>query len=71
MLDVLNQQLELLTSQLGLVTAEHDQLLGDLQLLSAVGALTAERLRLNVVAFDPKAHFDAVRNQWFGETPPK
>ncbi len=69
-LDVLNQQLETLNAEVGEVMARHDSVGARLQLLAALGRLTAEDLRLDVQTFDPQAHYAAVRNKWFGQRPP-
>jgi outer membrane protein len=65
-LDVLNAEQELLTSRTNLVRAEHDEYVYAYQLLSAVGQLTAARLALPIQYYDPKVHYDKVKNKWFG-----
>jgi outer membrane protein len=69
-LDVLNAQLEYLTSQIGLVTAERDRLVAEYSLYAAVGRLDAQSLGLSVPYYDPIEHYDTVKNKWFGLTPP-
>ena len=63
--DVLNAETALLTAQLTLVTAEHDRLVYSYQVLANVGLLTADHLRLGV-SYDPKLHYDSVRDKWIG-----
>jgi outer membrane protein len=69
-LDVLNAQLEYLTSQIGLVTAERDRLVAEYSLYAAVGRLDAQSLGLSVPYYDPIEHYDTVKNKWFGLRPP-
>jgi len=66
--DVLNAETVLLTAQLTLATAQHDRLVASYQVLAATGQLTADHLRLGVY-YDPKLHYDAVRNKWIGLDP--
>jgi outer membrane protein len=65
-LDVLNAQQALLQSRTTLVTAEHDQVVFSYQLLSAVGRLNIPTLGLAVAEYDPRVHFDQVKNKWIG-----
>ena len=69
-LDVLNAQLELLTSQIGLVTALRDRVVAEYSLYAAVGRLDAQSLALSVPYYDPIEHYDTIKNKWFGLTPP-
>jgi outer membrane protein len=65
-LDVLNAEQELLDAQIDEVKSQHDRDLAILQIKSAVGQLTAENLKLPVKPYDPKRHYEDVRNQWAG-----
>lgn len=65
-LDVLDAEQELLDARVSLVTAERDQLVASLQLLSSVGQLTAEDLSLDVSLYDAESHFEDVRNTFIG-----
>jgi outer membrane protein len=69
-LDVLDQQQELLNAQVTLIIAQHDQVVAAFALLSAMGRLTAEHLRLPTPAYDPVEHYDAVEDKWFGVRTP-
>jgi outer membrane protein len=69
-LDVLNAQLELLTSEIGLVTAQRDRLVAEYSLCAAVGRLDAQSLGLSVPYYDSIEHYENVKNKWFGLTPP-
>ncbi len=65
-LDVLNSQRDLVDAQLTLVQAERDATVAAYNLLSAVGRLSAERLSLRVARYEPKEHYEAVRDKWYG-----
>jgi outer membrane protein len=65
-LDVLDAQRELVTQQSNLVTAQRNRIIGGYQLVASVGRLDATSLGLNVARYDPKQHYKAVRDQWFG-----
>lgn len=65
-LDVLTAAQNLLDAQVNLERARHDEMLASYQLLSAIGDLTAQSLKLSVTAYDPVKHYDEVRKQWIG-----
>ena len=65
-LDVLNAQQALLQSRTTLVQAEHDQVVDSYSLLSAIGRLNIPTLGLSVAEYDPRVHFDQVKNKWIG-----
>ncbi len=65
-LDVLNAEQELLTAEVNLVQARHDETVAGFQLKSTVGQLTAQALALPVQMYDPVKHYDEVRGQWIG-----
>lgn len=65
-LDVLNAQQALLQARTTLVQAEHDQVVNSYSLLSAVGRLNVPMLGLAVAEYDPRLHFNQVKNKWFG-----
>jgi outer membrane protein len=65
-LDVLDAQQELLDSQVSLVRAQRDQVVAAFQLDAALGELTAQRLDLPVVYYDPNEHYREVRDEWVG-----
>jgi outer membrane protein len=69
-LDVLNAQLELVTSQIGLVTALRDRVVAEYSLYAAIGRMDAQTLGLPVPYYDPIEHYDIVKNKWFGLRPP-
>ncbi len=69
-LDVLNAELAVLNARVQLVTAQHDQVVNSYTLLSAIGRLGVKNLGLSVVEYDPRVHFNQVRNKVFGEGTP-
>lgn len=69
-LDVLDAQRELVSQQSSLVTAQRNRIVSGYQLVSAVGRLDASNIGLKVRHYDPKQHYNAVRNKWYGWTTP-
>ena len=65
-LDVLDAQRELVIQQSNLVTAQRNRIVSGYQLVASIGRLDAESLGLNVARYNPKQHYEAVRDQWFG-----
>jgi outer membrane protein len=65
-LDILNAEQALLQSRVSLVTAHHDAITAGYDLLQAVGHLSARDRQLPVDYYDPTAHYDEVREKWFG-----
>ncbi len=65
-LDVLNAEQELLDAKVDEAKSRHDHDIALLQLRAATGELTPEHLRLAVERYDPKRHYDDVRDQWIG-----
>jgi outer membrane protein len=65
-LDVLNAQQELVNARVALVTAQHDRVVASYSLLAAVGALSMQKLGLDVVIYDPMVHYQQIRDAWIG-----
>jgi len=65
-LDVLNAEQELFTDRVNLVQAQHDLAVAEFDLAQQVGHLTAEEMKLPVQPYDPRKHYDEVRNKWIG-----
>ena len=59
-LDVLNAEQELLDARANLISAQVDETVASYTLLSAMGLLTAQDLRLNVQIYDPEAYYNLV-----------
>jgi TolC family type I secretion outer membrane protein len=65
-LDVLDAEQELFTSQVNLVRARTQEIVASYQLKLAVGELTVDELNLGVQPFDAEAHYGATRRRLFG-----
>lgn len=65
-LDVLNAQQELLNARVSQVTAQRDRVVASYSLLSATGQLSARTLGLKVATYDPKVHYEQVKDSWLG-----
>lgn len=65
-LDVLNAQADVITAQIDLVQAQRDVIVASYAIVSAMGRLTANRLGLQVATHDPREHFNAVKDKWYG-----
>ena len=64
--DVLNQQQQLLNSQVTLVQNLAQLITASYTVASAIGRLTARDLNLPVPLYDDTAYYNAVRNRWIG-----
>jgi len=69
-LDVLNSQQELLTARSNLVVAQRDRIVASYTVLASTGRLSAQVLALKSPTYNPKVHFDQVRDKWIGTTTP-
>ena len=65
-LDVLNAQADVITAQIDLVSSQRDVVVASYAIVSAMGALSAERLGLQVAIHRPQEHYDAVKDKWGG-----
>ncbi|MEL6920505.1 MAG: TolC family outer membrane protein [Pseudomonadota bacterium] len=65
-LDVLEAQSNLLNAQISLTQARRNRVVAAYGLLSAVGRLNSQRLGLQVRHYSPVAHFDQVKDKWYG-----
>ncbi len=63
---MLNAQQTLLNARVQLVSAEHDQVVASYALLSAIGRLSTANLGVAVAQYDPRVHFDQVKDKWIG-----
>ena len=63
-IEVLNAEQELLTSQVDLVQARRDEYVASYRLLAGMGLAEAGALRLPVTAYDPTANARRVRRNW-------
>jgi outer membrane protein len=69
-LDVLNAQQALVNARVALVTAQHDRVVASYSVLSAVGRLAPQVLKLNTTVYDPTVHYQQVRDSWIGVRTP-
>lgn len=61
-LDVLNAEQELLDARSSKISAETDRYVAVYNLLSSMGLLTVDHLRLGIATYDPAAYYNAVKN---------
>ena len=64
--DVLTAQQTLLSARVQLVSAQHDAVVASYSVMSAIGRLSTASLGLAAVQYDPKVHFDQVKDRWIG-----
>jgi outer membrane protein len=64
--DVLTAQQTLLNARVQLVSAQHDQVVASYAVMSAIGRLSTVNLGLAATQYDPKVHFNQVKDKWFG-----
>src|SRR5437764_998462 len=69
-LDVLNAQPELVNAWVALVTAQRDRVVASFTLLSSVGRLSPQALKLPTETYDPRVHYHQVRDKWIGVRTP-
>ena len=65
-LDILNAEQALFQSRGNLVISQHDEVLDEFSLASALGRLTAKQLNLPVTFYDPQVYYDEVRDKFIG-----
>ncbi|HTO83954.1 MAG TPA: TolC family outer membrane protein [Methylomirabilota bacterium] len=65
-LDVLDAQQEVLTSEVSLVTAQRDEVVAAYSVQAAIGRLTSIDLSLPVQPYDVHQHYNEVKDKWFG-----
>jgi outer membrane protein len=65
-LDVLNAQQTLLNARVALVGAQRDRVVSTYAVLSSIGRLTTGILGLGLKDYDPKVHFEQVKDRWVG-----
>lgn len=66
LLDVLDAELELLTSQVTLETTKRDLVVSAYTLRQTIGAMDAISLGTNSIVYDPSIHADEVHDKWIG-----
>ena len=69
-LDVLNAQQELVSARSTLVTAQRDRVVASYAVLSAIGRLSADTLKLKTELYDARRHYDQVKGLLWGTQTP-
>jgi outer membrane protein len=69
-LDVLNAQQELLTARVNLITAQRDRVVNSYAVVQAMGRLSIRGLGIAIAQYNPKEHFDQVKDLWIGVRTP-
>jgi len=69
-LDVLNAQQALLNSRVLLIIAQRDRTVASYAVVQAMGRLDSRFLGLKVAHYNPKTHFDQIKDSWGGTTTP-
>lgn len=65
-LDVLDSQADVITAQINLASAQRDVVVASYAIVQSMGALSAERLGLQVAVHRPQEHYNAVKDKWGG-----
>ena len=65
LLDVLNAEQELLTSEVNLVTDRRNVVVASYKVVAAIGRMNAQELGVATLVYDPERHYQEVRNKWF------
>jgi outer membrane protein len=68
--DLLQAQQVLVNARVTLITAQHDRIVSSYGLLAAVGLLSPTTLSLPTKIYDPKVHYQQVRDAWAGMRTP-
>ena len=66
LLDVLNAELELVTSQVQLERTRRDLVVNAYSVLAVMGRLDSQHLGTVAEVYDPVAHYEEVRDKWWG-----
>ncbi len=66
LLDVLNAEQELLDAEVALTVTRRDLIVATFTVLSSVGRLSADDLRITDTLYDPAAHYEEVSRKWWG-----
>jgi outer membrane protein len=65
-LDVLDSQADVIAAQIDLASAQRDVVVASYAIVQSMGALSAERLGLQVAVHRPQEHYNAVKDKWGG-----
>jgi TolC family type I secretion outer membrane protein len=70
-IDVLNAEQAVVNARIALAAALHDRVVTSYAVLSGIGRLSAQGLALGTPIYDPTAHYQQVRDAWFGLRTPE
>jgi outer membrane protein len=65
-LDVLNAQQELINARVSFIVAQRDRVVNSYNVLASIGRLDAQSLQLKVGLYNPKVHYEQVKDKWIG-----
>jgi len=65
-LDVLDTQTQVINAQIAFANSNRELKVAGYAILSAIGKLSADRLKLNVAIYKPQEHLEEVEDKWFG-----
>ena len=65
-LDVLDAQTKVLLAQESLAQSQRTAVVASFSILAAIGRLTVDNVDLKVAKYEPKKHYEAVKDKWFG-----
>ncbi|HTO79817.1 MAG TPA: TolC family outer membrane protein [Methylocystis sp.] len=68
--DVLKAQQDLLDARVNLVTSQRDLVVGSFAILAAVGGLSLQTLDQDAPIYDPRIHFNQIKDNWIGFSTP-
>ena len=69
--DVLKAQQDLLDARVNLVTSQRDLVVGSYAILAATGRLSLATIEPDAPTYDPKLHFEQVKDKWLGLSTPE
>jgi outer membrane protein len=69
-IDVLNAQQDLTNARTRLIASQRDRVIASYTLLSAVGRLDVQVLKLDTPDYLPEVHYHQVRDAWHGVRTP-
>lgn len=65
-LDVLDAQSKVLNAQESMAQTQRTSVVASFSIVAAIGRLTVEEVNLKVAKYEPKDHYKAVKDKWFG-----
>jgi outer membrane protein len=65
-LDVLDAQSRVLNAQESMAQAQRTSVVASFSIVASIGRLTVEEVNLKVAKYEPRDHYKAVKDKWFG-----